>query len=154
MKLHSSCLSPSRKTATYRENSAKTLSTRLTPHSPISPYEAIEKIDASLESTFYKTFKERNGKVEKEKEDANLENLKNFVQTSSSLKSLRTPQSSSSVVFTSKDYLKNNNFLVSSLFEKELKDKKKTNKRASSSKIFSSFNKDDHSHSHGNTNLI
>ncbi len=142
MKLETS-LSPGRKVVTNRDSSKNSLA--LSPKSLKSPIENFERLDS--ESTFYNTVKGKNGKfLDKTKEDPILENLKNFVQTSSSLKTMKTPMSSS-VVFTSKDYLKSNSNLFNSMIEKGKK--RNTTRSSSLSKIYSSFNKDDHGQSHG-----
>ena len=124
---------------TNKESLKKSL--RSTPKSPKSPLDPIES-----ESTFYKTMKEKNEK--QMKDDKIIESLKNFVQ--SARKSSKN-QSSSNVVFTSKDYLKsNNNQIFNSLFTRS-----KNNNRSSSSvsKLYSSFNKEEHCQNNG-INLI
>jgi hypothetical protein len=142
MKLQSSSLSPEKKMSTIRKNTKITIAS---PKSPNSRYE--EKYDS--ESTFYNSPKQK--KLDKVKEDAILENLKNFVQTSTSLKELKKEdlENTPNVVFTSKEYLNNNNIILSSLV------KKKINARSSSSsKLFCSFNKEEHCQSGGNISII
>ena len=143
MKLHSSSLSPVKKMSTSRKN------TKITIASPKSPNSRYDDKKYDSESTFYNSPKQK--KLDKVKEDAILENLKNFVQTSTSLKELKKEdlENTPNVVFTSKEYLNNNNIILSSLV------KKKINARSSSSsKLFCSFNKEEHCQSGGNISII
>jgi hypothetical protein len=144
MKLHSSSLSPVKKMSTSRKN------TKITIASPKSPNSRYDDKKYDSESTFYNSPKHK--KLQKvNKEDAILENLKNFVKTSTCLNELKKQdlENTPNVVFTSKEYLNNNNIILSSLV------KKKINARSSSSsKLFCSFNKEEHCQSSGKISII
>lgn len=125
---------------TNKENLTKSVT--LSPKNPKSPLREIIESD----STFYNTLRERNEK--QIKDDKVLDCLKNFVQSSSKKSSKN--QSTTSVVFTSKDYMKNNNQLYHNFFTNS---KKNSRSSSSVSKLYSSFNKEEHSCNNGNLYL-
>ncbi len=103
----------------------------------------IDRFDGSLESTFYKTNRD---KMTEGREDILLENLKYFVANSNSVKRIEDePLSNSKVVFSSKDYLSEKNTLLDSIYhEDSFKNiqKKKQRTYSQTSSNFFNFNRE------------
>ena len=126
----------------------------------VTPYDAsIEKMNSSLESTFYKTNRDHKASTERgyrsdarsndrgnEKEDVIIENLKYFVNNSPSINKVQAEEEyrSPRVTFSSKDYLKKDNYILNSIFNEDNfvnSQKKKKCLRSNSSTNFFNYNK-------------
>ncbi len=98
----------------------------------------LESSPMTIESTFYNTLRGKH--TDREKEDTVLENLKYFVKHAESVRKIEEVIDTPRVVFTSKDYLKEKNALLNSIYHaNNFKNTKAKNRRTNSSINFFNF---------------
>ena len=108
--------------------------------SDINSINNLEKMSSTSESTFYKTMRNFNS----EREDPVTENIKYFVKNSPSMKKIEAPpvQDFSSVVFSSRDYLKgsdSSNMILNAIYNESKFKKRQAKSRDNRSKSGMNF---------------
>ena len=112
LKIQSPSSATNRKKYRQKNDSTKTGSVDFTSTKWSTTDKQFENSPITVESTFYNTLRCKNY----EKDDVVLENLKYFVNNSDSVKKIDKVDYTPKVVFTSKDYLKDNNSILNSIY--------------------------------------